>query len=192
MRFDAASIDGVWVVTPRRHEDHRGVFLEWYRADLLAETAGRELPLAQANISVSARGAIRGIHFADSPPGQAKYVTCVSGAIMDVVVDIRVGSPTFGHWEGIRLDDRERRAVYLADGLGHGFCALTPAATVLYMTSSRYDPGVERALDPLDPAVGIRWPTGDPVLSDRDRAAPTLAELQARDLLPGMHVVPHR
>ena len=184
MRVDPISIDGAHVITPRRHQDSRGSFLEWYRADLLAAEAGVPLPLAQANISVSVRGAVRGIHFVDVPPGQAKYVTCVGGAVLDVVVDVRPGSPTFGRWEGVPLDDRDRRAVFLSEGLGHGFCALTDDATVLYLTSSLYDPTVERCLNPLDPAVGIRWPVAEPILSDRDRAAPGLHELHGLGLLP--------
>jgi dTDP-4-dehydrorhamnose 3,5-epimerase len=186
MRLEPTSIGGAFVMTPRKRGDSRGVFLEWYRADLLAAEVGQPLPLAQANLSVSVRGTVRGIHFADVPPGQAKYVTCVRGAVLDVVVDVQPGSPTFGRWEGVRLDDEGRRALYLGVGLGHGFCALTDDATVLYLTSSPYDPAVERALNPLDPTVGIEWPTADPVLSARDRAAPGLHELRDRGLLPSV------
>ena len=135
------SIAGAWEITPQQHGDPRGVFLEWYRHDRLAEVVGHRLDLAQANLSVSARGVVRGIHYADVPPGQAKYVTCASGAVLDVVVDLRVGSPTFGRWEAVRLDDVDRRAVYLAEGLGHGFCALTEGATVVYLCSDHLQPG---------------------------------------------------
>ena len=105
------SIEGAWEISPKLHGDPRGLFTEWYRFDRLAEVVGHPLRLAQANLSVSSRGVVRGIHFADVPPGQAKYVTCVRGAVLDVVVDLRVGSPTFGRWEGVRLDDTDRRAV---------------------------------------------------------------------------------
>jgi dTDP-4-dehydrorhamnose 3,5-epimerase len=130
MKISPLTIDGTWEITPEPHGDARGLFLEWYRHDRLAEVLGHPMRVAQGNISMSARGVVRGIHFADVPPGQAKYVTCVNGAIFDVAVDLRVGSPTFGCWESVRLDDSRRAAVYLAEGIGHGFCALTDDATL--------------------------------------------------------------
>jgi dTDP-4-dehydrorhamnose 3,5-epimerase len=178
------TIEGAYEVTPVQHGDSRGTFLEWYRFDALAAAVGHPLDLAQANLSTSARDVVRGIHFADVPPGQAKYVTCVSGAVLDVVVDLRVGSPTFGAWEGVQLDDQERRAVYLAEGLGHGFCALTEGATVAYLCSSTYRPGHEHGIDPLDAELGIVWPTAGPLLSTKDAAAPSLAGARAAGLLP--------
>lgn len=174
-------IAGAWEITPQQHGDQRGRFLEWYRYDQLAEAVGHRLELAQANLSVSARGVVRGIHYADVPPGQAKYVTCVRGAVLDVVVDVRRGSPTFGSWEPVRLDDVDRRAVYLAEGLGHGFCALTDDATLAYMCSTLYNPAAERAVHPLDPELGIDWGTGAPILSGRDAAAPTLCDAALPD-----------
>jgi dTDP-4-dehydrorhamnose 3,5-epimerase len=178
------SIEGAFEVTPVLHSDLRGTFLEWYRFDALAAAVGHPLELAQANLSVSTRDVVRGIHFSDVPPGQAKYVTCVAGAVLDVVVDIRVGSPTFGRWETIRLDDEDRRAVYLAEGLGHGFCTLSERATVTYLCSSTYRPGHEHGIHPLDPELGITWPAGSPVLSAKDMAAPSLAEMRAAGRLP--------
>jgi dTDP-4-dehydrorhamnose 3,5-epimerase len=178
------TVAGAWEVTPAQHSDSRGAFLEWYRFDALAEAVGHPLELAQANLSVSARDVVRGIHFADVPPGQAKYVTCMAGAVLDVVVDIRVGSPTFGQWESLRLDDDERRAVYLAEGLGHGFCALSERATVAYLCSSTYRPGHEHGVHPLDAELGIVWPGAAPLLSAKDAAAPSLAEARAAGLLP--------
>jgi dTDP-4-dehydrorhamnose 3,5-epimerase len=178
------SIEGAFEITPAQHRDQRGVFLEWYRFDALAAAVGHPLELAQANLSVSARDVLRGIHFADVPPGQAKYVTCVAGAVLDVVVDIRVGSPTFGQWEAVRLDDEDRRAVYLAEGLGHGFCTLSEQATVTYLCSSTYRPGHEHGINPLDPELGIAWGTAAPLLSAKDAEAPSLAEAQAAGLLP--------
>jgi dTDP-4-dehydrorhamnose 3,5-epimerase len=177
-------IEGAFEVTPVQHGDDRGRFLEWYRFDALTEAVGHRLDLAQANLSTSVRGVVRGVHFADVPPGQAKYVTCVSGAVLDVIVDIRVGSPTFGTWEAVRLDDEDRRAVYLSEGLGHGFCALTEGATVAYLCSSTYRPGHEHGVHPLDPELGIAWPVADPVLSGKDAVAPSLAEAGAKGLLP--------
>jgi dTDP-4-dehydrorhamnose 3,5-epimerase len=178
------TIEGAFEVTPVQHGDSRGTFLEWYRFDALAAAVGHPLDLAQANLSTSARDVVRGIHFADVPPGQAKYVTCVSGSVLDVVVDIRVGSPTFGAWEGVLLDDEERRAVYLAEGLGHGFCALTEGATVAYLCSSTYRPGHEHGIDPLDPELGIAWPATVPLVSTKDAEAPSLATARATGLLP--------
>jgi dTDP-4-dehydrorhamnose 3,5-epimerase len=185
MKLRSMSIDGAWEITPVQHGDPRGLFLELYRFDLLAEAVGHRFTLAQANVSVSTAGSIRGVHFADVPPGQAKYVTCVRGAVFDVVVDIRVGSPTFGRWEAARLDDVDRRALYLAEGLGHGFCALTDDATLAYFCSATYNPTAEHTIHPLDPDLGIEWPAAvGPLLSPRDAAAPSLAEARAAGLLP--------
>ena len=184
MKVRPLAIEGAFEVTPAQHRDDRGTFLEWYRFDALAAAVGHPLDLAQANLSTSARNVVRGIHFADVPPGQAKYVTCVSGAVLDVVVDIRVGSPTFGAWEAVNLDDTERRAVYVSEGLGHGLCAMTEGATVAYLCSTTYRPGHEHGIDPLDPELGISWPTGTPLLSTKDAAAPSLAEARAAGLLP--------
>lgn len=184
MKIRPLSVEGAWEVTPRRHGDPRGLFLEWYRFDRLAEAVGHPLRLAQANLSVSARDVVRGIHFADVPPGQAKYVTCVRGAVLDVVVDVRAGSPTYGRWEAVRLDDTDRRAVYLAEGLGHGFCALTDDATLSYLCSATYNPAAEHTVHPMDPDLGIDWPAATPLLSERDAAAPRLAQARDAGLLP--------
>ncbi|MFD9944487.1 dTDP-4-dehydrorhamnose 3,5-epimerase family protein [Nonomuraea sp. NPDC059023] len=174
------SIDGAWEFTPRVHADPRGAFLEAYRtADL-----PRPFDTVQVNCSVSKAGVLRGVHFADVPPGQAKYVMCVSGAILDVVVDLREGSPDFGRWEAVRLDSDERRAVLIAEGLGHAFLALSEQATVLYLCSSGYNPGGEHGVHPLDPDLGITWPVDEPLLSDKDAAAPTLKAALESGLLP--------
>ena len=169
------------------HGDARGRFTEWYRADVLAEATGAALPLAQANHSVSARGVLRGLHYALVPPGQAKYVYCPSGRVLDVVVDLRVGSPTFGTHDSVLLDSDEPRAVYLAEGLGHAFLSLADSSSITYLVSSGYSPDREFAIDPLDPALDLPWPADlEFELSARDSAAPSLAEAQARGLLPTM------
>src|SRR5947208_747824 len=171
------SIGGAWTFTPALHRDDRGCFLEWFRADGLSESLGYRPEIAQANCSISRRGVVRGVHFASVPPGQAKYVTCVSGAVLDVIVDVRVGSPSYGHWEAVRLDDASRRAVFLAEGLGHAFTAISDEATVIYLCSTPYSPGREHGVHPLDPDIGIEWPTdAEPVLSGKDAAAPTLEQ----------------
>lgn len=179
------SISGAWLVTPRVHADDRGSFFEWFRGGEVAGALGYQPEIAQGNCSVSRRGVIRGIHFADVPPGQAKYVTCVNGSILDVVVDLRVGSPTFGRWEAVQLDPDNRRAVYLAEGLGHAFMALSDQATALYLCSTAYNSAREHGVHPLDPAIGISWRAGiDVVLSEKDAAALSLDEALRQGLLP--------
>ncbi|MEO5875187.1 MAG: dTDP-4-dehydrorhamnose 3,5-epimerase [Streptosporangiaceae bacterium] len=182
--MEALTIEGTYVFTPRIHGDARGSFLEWFKEDQLTEIAGHGLKLSQANCSTSGRGVLRGIHFADVPPGQAKYVTCVSGTVLDVVVDLRTGSPTFGRWDSVRLDDQTRRAVYLSEGLGHGFLTLSESATVVYLCSESYNPGHEHGVHPLDPDLAIDWPLSDLALSVKDETAPSLAEALHTGLLP--------
>lgn len=178
-------IEGAWVHEPRLFADRRGSFHEWFTSADFRESVGRDLSLAQANCSVSAPGVLRGVHFADVPPGQAKYVTCVRGAVLDVVADLRTGSPTFGEWETVRLDDDAHRCVYLSEGLGHAFLSLAADSTVVYLCSTGYTPHAEHGVHPLDATLGIDWPvTGDPVLSEKDAAAPTLAAAQSQGLLP--------
>lgn len=184
-------IEGALVLTPVVHRDGRGSLSEWFRADVLEQATGHRFRIAQANCSVSAAGTIRGVHFAEVPPGQAKYVTCSRGEVLDVVVDLRVGSPTYGTWEAVRLDDRARAAVYLPEGLGHAFMALQPGSVVTYLCSAPYTPRREHGVNPLDPALAIEWPTtglhGAPIehlLSPKDTAAPTLSEAAAAGLLP--------
>ena len=183
--MEPLGIDGAWLFTPRIHHDNRGSFLESFRCTEFAEALGYTFGLAQANCAVSYRGALRGIHFADVPPGQAKYVMCVSGAILDVVVDVRVGSQGYGGWETVRLDDKDRRALFLAEGLGHSFMTLSDQATVVYLCSTPFAPGREHGVHPLDSALGIPWPTDvTPILSEKDAAAPTIHEAQRAGLLP--------
>jgi dTDP-4-dehydrorhamnose 3,5-epimerase len=185
MTIRALSIDGAFEFTPRQFGDDRGTFLEWFKSDELAPVIGHRLDLAQANCSVSHRGVLRGIHFSDVPPGQAKYVTCVRGAVLDVVVDIRVGSATYGSYEFVRLDDVDRRAVYLSEGLGHGFIALEDNTTVMYLCSTGYAPNREHGIHPLDPQLGIEWPLDlAPILSEKDQSAPSLEQARASGLLP--------
>jgi dTDP-4-dehydrorhamnose 3,5-epimerase len=191
MQYRELKVPGAFEITPKQFGDPRGVFLEWFKAPAFTEAVGHPLDLSQANCSVSAAGVVRGIHFADVPPGQAKYVTCARGAVLDVVVDVRVGSPTFGQWDSVLLDDVERRAIYLGEGLGHAFMALEDDSTVLYLCSTGYNPSAEHGINPLDPEVGLEWPTTDrhgnpvaPLLSDKDTAAPSLSEAAAQGLLP--------
>lgn len=183
--MDPLGIDGAWISTPDIHVDNRGSFLENFRGGEVAAQLGYRLEIAQVNWSVSSRGVIRGIHFADVPPGQAKYVSCVRGSIIDVVVDLRVGSGQFGAWKAVRLDDESRRSLFIAEGLGHAFMALTEECTVMYLCSTPYAPGREHGINPLDPSIGIDWPTdAAPVLSSKDANAPSLAEALNGGILP--------
>ena len=183
--MDALEVDGAWVFTPRIHRDRRGSFLEWFREAELRDNTGHQMEIAQANCSSSVRGVTRGIHFAEVPPGQAKYVTCVSGAVLDVIVDIRVGSPGYGRWAAVPLNDETRCAVFIAEGLGHSFITLSDEATVLYLCSTPYAPAREHGVHPLDPDLAIAWPEDVPmILSDKDAAAPSLKEACSAGLLP--------
>lgn len=196
MTMRPLAIAGAWVCTPQTFDDSRGTFYEAFQARTLLEATGRTLDVAQVNTSISHAGVVRGIHFADVPPSQAKYVTCHRGAIWDVVVDIRVGSPTFGQWDAVILDDVDRRAVFVSEGLGHGFVALAEASTVSYLCSTPYTPGREHGVHPYDPELAIAWPTTATdgtrlrlTLSDKDAAAPSLAQAQADGLLPTLAAV---
>lgn len=191
MTYRELAVPGAWEITPTLHGDPRGVFLEYFQGEEFRAATGHAFDLQQANCSVSAAGVLRGVHFADVPPGQAKYVTCAKGAVWDVAVDLRVGSPTFGRWDAVLLDDVDRRAIYLSEGLGHAFLSLEDDSTVLYLCSTPYNPGRERGIHPLDPEIAIAWPTtgrnGAPVnlqLSAKDANAPSLDEARRADLLP--------
>jgi len=180
----ARGIDGVWEFSPILRPDDRGVFLESFKATVFEDAIGHPFDLQQMNISLSRRGTVRGIHFADVPPGQAKYVQCFDGRILDVVVDIRVGSPTFGQWDAIELTSDLRNGLYIAEGLGHAFCALTDSVTVGYLCSEPYAPTREHGINPVDRALALPWPEMDLLLSPKDESAPDLAEALESGLLP--------
>jgi dTDP-4-dehydrorhamnose 3,5-epimerase len=179
-------IAGAFEISPAHWDDSRGRFLEWYRFDALEEAAGRSLDLRQANTSVSRRGVVRGIHYADTPPGQAKYVTVPHGAIIDYAVDLRVGSPTFGEWRSVRLDDVDRKAVFLEEGLGHAFVSLADDTVVSYLVSSTHDPALEHGVTPFDTELALDLPTdvGELIASEKDRGAPTFAAMREEGGLP--------
>lgn len=188
MAFRELSVPGAWELTPALHSDDRGLFYEWFTDTEFAALSGARFDMRQANCSVSSAGVLRGLHFAQCPPGQAKYVTCLRGAVFDVVVDIRIGSPSYGRWDSTLLDDRDRRSVYLSEGLAHGFLALQDDSTVAYLCSAGYEPEREHTICPTDPEIGITWPStifgSEFTLSARDRQAPTLAQVRAAGLLP--------
>lgn len=179
------SLGGAWEFVPTVFPDDRGSFVAPFHGAAFLEAVGHPLGLGQANHSVSRRGVVRGVHLADVPPGQAKYVYCAHGSLLDVVVDVRVGSPTFGRHEAVLLESARGNAVYLSEGLGHAFVALDDDTAMAYLCSTGYDPGGERGIDPLDPQLALPWPAGmDLILSDKDRAAPSLAQAREQGILP--------
>jgi dTDP-4-dehydrorhamnose 3,5-epimerase len=176
MRLLQTTLNGPVLMSPAVHGDQRGFFVESFRRNALTEL-GIHDEFVQDNQSRSGKGIVRGMHY---QPGQAKLVRCARGAILDVVVDIRRGSPQFGQWEGVVLDDVDHRQLYVPDGFAHGFCVLSEVADVTYKVSAYYDPSSESGFAFDDPAVGIAWPTeGELLVSPRDRQAPALADLEA-------------
>jgi dTDP-4-dehydrorhamnose 3,5-epimerase len=174
MRRLETSLDGPVLIEPNVHGDARGFFQETYRKGVFAELGVHE-EFVQDNHSRSRRGVLRGMHF---QPGQAKLVRCARGAILDVIVDIRPGSPSFGRWEGYPLDDETHHQLYIPDGFAHGFCVTSALADVVYKVSTYYDQTAESGFRFDDPQVGIEWPSDIVVeVSARDREAPLLSEL---------------
>jgi epimerase EvaD len=185
MQFRELAVRDAYEFVPKTFSDHRGLFVAPFQEATLVEALGHPLRLEQTNHSVSRRGTIRGVHFSDTPPGQAKYVYCPRGALLDVVVDLRTGSPTFGRWDAVRLDSTDFHAVYLAEGLGHAFVALEEDTAMAYLCSTGYDPVAEHGIGPLDPELGLPWPAGPPpLLSEKDKSAPSLADALAAGMLP--------
>jgi dTDP-4-dehydrorhamnose 3,5-epimerase len=168
-------LDGVVLVEPAVHGDERGFFVETYSQEAWREV-GVDADFVQHNHSRSGKGTLRGIHF-QTAPGQAKLVRCPRGEILDVAVDLRRGSPTFGQWEAHVLDDVEHRQLYVPVGFGHGFAVLSEVADVTYLVSSYYDAATESGIAWNDPDVGVEWGIESPLLSDRDKQAPRLAEV---------------
>lgn len=185
MRFTELDTGDAYLVQPEVFSDDRGAFLEIFRQAPFREGIGHALDVAQVNCSVSHRGTIRGVHGVAVPPGQARYITCVHGAVLDIVVDVRVGSPTFGRYAVVQLDDRTRHALYIAEGLGHGFAALSEQATVVYLCSSSYNPDREFRVHPFDVDLALPWPEdAKPTLSPKDSEGPSLRVAREQGLLP--------
>lgn len=186
MQVRALTIPGAYEFIPVVHADDRGSFAETYRIEALSEAIGRRFELAQANSSVSAAGVVRGVHYALLPPGQAKYVTAAAGGLLDIIIDLRVGSPTFGAVDTVELDAESRRAVFLSEGLGHVLVARTDGATANYLTNAVFNPTRELTINPLDPelALPLPFPVDRLLMSPRDVAAPSLAEARDAGLLP--------
>lgn len=191
MEIRELSVPGAFEVTTKHFPDSRGIFLEAYKSSEFEKAVGHKLELRQANISVSKAGTVRGIHFADVAPSQAKYVMCPKGAILDFAVDIRVGSPTFGQYDSVLLNDTDRNAIYLSEGLGHVFIALEDDSVALYLCNAEFNPGREHGISPLDKDINLPLPETardgsklELLLSEKDTAAPTLAEAKESGLLP--------
>ncbi|GLU48702.1 dTDP-4-dehydrorhamnose 3,5-epimerase family protein [Nocardiopsis ansamitocini] len=186
MRVRELRVEGAFEFTPDEFPDDRGLFVSPFQESVFASALGHPLfPVAQTSYSVSRRGVVRGVHYTATPPGSAKYVHCPQGRALDMVVDLRVGSPTFGLWDSVVLDRRDHRAVFLPVGVGHAFAALEDDTLMAYILSGEYRPQHELALAPVDPGLGLPIPDGiDPVLSQRDSVAPTLAEALSAGLLP--------
>ncbi len=189
MQFRELTVAGALEVVPQQFHDDRGSFAEGFRMDLLGEQIGHGFVVRQTNVSVSVAGALRGLHYADVPPSQAKYVTATSGSFLDVVVDLRTGSPSFGAVDVVRLDAVDRRAIYVPEGVGH-LLACLESGTAMYLCTEVFNPVAERAITPLDPDLRIPLPEGfAPVLSAKDVAAPTLAAAAEQGLLPSYAAV---
>ena len=188
MSFTPLKIEGSWVFTPKKFPDERGSFHEVFKLPLLAETLGFGFEVKQVNQSVSKAGVIRGIHWADVPPGQAKYVFCSQGSIWDVVIDIRVGSPRFGQFDGEVISAENGKCVLIREGLGHVFLSLEDDTVVNYLCSEPFSSTTEHGINPLDTELAI--PFGSMIsganfeVSPKDEEAPSLQQAQAANLLP--------
>jgi len=176
MDIEELGIKGAWIARSPVHHDDRGYFREWFKREELELATGFDFDVKQANISTSNTGVLRGIHYSLAKDGQGKWVTCVSGSIWDVIVDIRPASPTFKQWIGIELTGASGEAIFVSGELGHGFISLQDNSTVAYLLTSKYSPQEEFEISPLDPDLGISWPLTILHLSDKDKLAPTLQE----------------
>lgn len=186
MKMHQLEIEGLWLVDLERREDSRGAFYEWFKHSEVIESTGIDFGILQANISISRKGTIRGIHYSLVPGGQAKWVTCLSGSIRDIVVDIRPDSLTFGKCLSIDLEGDDQKAIFVGPGLGHGFASLANESTIAYLLSSPYSPKDELEINPLDLQLRIDWGVnqGESIISDKDKHAPTLQERFVQKKLP--------
>ena len=186
MKFTPLGIDGAWLFESPVHLDERGLFREWFKLEAIEKLVGRKFEVEQANISLSSKGTLRGIHYSLAPRGQSKWVTCVVGSIKDVIVDIRPSSQTFGKWIEVDLSGDSGKAVFISEGLGHSFMALEENTAVSYLESTQFLPADEHEINPLDEAIGINWgiDVDSMKISEKDRLAPNLSEQLTRGKLP--------
>jgi epimerase EvaD len=186
MKARELSVSGAYVFTPDIYRDDRGFFVSPFLHSAITETVGHPLfPVRQMSLSQSRRGVVRGVHYTATPPGNAKLAHCPQGQVLDIIVDLRVGSPTFGAWDSVVLDRVEALSIYMPVGVGHAFVALADDTVVSYMLSAEYVPANELAVSILDPELGIELPEGiEPLLSPRDTVAESVAEAKAAGRLP--------
>ena len=184
MKSNPFEISGAWEVELKKFDDSRGFFFESFRSDFSQDTFGRKFTVKQINTSVSTKGSVRGIHYALVPPSQAKYVQCQRGSIMDYVIDIRIGSPTFGKSISIELTSDTPRAIFIEEGLAHAFVALEDETVVTYLVNENFNPEREKGINPFDKELAINWPKMDLLLSEKDKTAISLTEAKELDLLP--------
>jgi dTDP-4-dehydrorhamnose 3,5-epimerase len=186
MELTRLGIEGVWLAESPVWSDERGFFREWFESNAIFEQTGINFQVAQANTSISKQGTVRGIHYSVAKQGQAKLVTCVMGAIQDVIVDIRPKSKTFGTWIDYQLDSKSGKSLVISGDLGHGFLALQTDSVVTYLLSSRYSPEEEHCINPFDPEIGINWRnTNTPFhISEKDESATSLRQKFAEGHLP--------
>jgi len=186
MELTPLGINGVWIAESPVWSDDRGFFREWFKSADIKSATGRDFGIEQANISLSSAGTLRGIHYSIAPRGQAKWITCVAGSIKDVVVDIRPESKTFGGWIEVVLSGGTGQAIFISEGLGHGFVALEDNTAVAYLVSTPFSPADEFEINPLDEKIGINWGIdfSELKISDKDKNAPTLAERLTQGKLP--------
>ena len=186
MKITTLGIEGAWLVESPVWSDERGFFREWFKFDEIKRATGINFSVAQANISSSHKGVIRGIHYSLASEGQAKWVTCASGRVLDVIVDIRPNSPTFKEWVQVELDANEGKSVFLEGNLGHAFLSLDSLSTVSYLLTSNYSPSQEYGIDPLDTDIGIQWPIpiSEMRISAKDQGSRSIEELLVTGKLP--------
>lgn len=186
MKLTPLGIDGAWLAESPVWSDDRGFFREWFKSEEVKAATGRDFGIEQANISLSSAGTLRGIHYSIAPRGQAKWITCVSGSIQDVIVDIRPDSNTFGKWVDVELKSDTGKAVLIGEGLGHGFLALEDNTAVAYLVSTQFSPRDEFEINPLDEKIGIKWgmELDSLKISNKDKIAPTLAGRVTEGKLP--------
>ena len=184
MKVTPLKIDGSWIIDLKIFEDGRGFFYESFRSEIAKKYFGREFSIKQSNTSVSKKGSVRGIHYALVPPSQAKYVQCQKGSIVDYIIDIRVGSPTFSQYVEIELNSTNPQAIFIEEGLAHAFVALEDETIVTYFVSENYNPEREKGINPFDSDLNIKWPNINLELSEKDKLAISLNEAQVQNLLP--------
>ena len=184
MKAQPLKIPGSWKIEFQKFDDNRGFFYESFKEEDFKKLIGRNLNIKQTNTSSSSKGSVRGIHYALVPPSQAKLVQCQRGSIKDYVIDIRVGSPTFGQFEEIELNENSASAVFIEEGLAHAFVSMENQTVVTYFVTEKYNPEREKGINPFDKTLNVIWPDLELILSEKDKQAISLEEAKNQGLLP--------